>query len=109
MFPIIPTESLQEDECYLADQPTSMSIEIDGRIIYLLTRGEPEAYVELKRAHIVTHRISVLEERRGLQRCEMVGTDGSIIKFYCSTEDVYHNMRIAEQVMSTEKCFAYAC
>jgi hypothetical protein len=101
-FPLIPISGLDDDECFHADQPTSIAFEIAGRPVYLLCEDEPDAYAYLKRAYLVTHKIAELEDLGGLYRCVLEGSDGSELEIHITGEDVYHNMRVTENVLDTQ-------
>lgn len=85
-----------DDEVYYSSHVSAL-LTIDGERVYLVKSYDD--YLALKHQHTVTHRLARFEPCGGLHKVEMDGTDGSIISFYVSDEDIIHNMRLTESVM----------
>ena len=75
----------------------SATFTLNGKRIFITK--DYDDYIDLKKQVTVTHRLARFEPCGGLHKIEMDGTDGSVISFYVSDEDIIHNIRLTESVM----------
>lgn len=103
---MIPTQDVPHyEDTYIVTAPTSAAFRCDGRDVYLLNESEARAFFTLKRKMIVTYRNRPLEPvGAGIYLCIMDGSDGSVIAFHVTEEDVHENIEVAAGSLETQYC-----
>lgn len=93
------TQGTEDEEIFIhTGIVSSLTFQLGGQQVYLLHKAGCTEYVELRRICIPTFRISRLSAICcDLFECEMIGSDGSIIRFDLTDEDIAANMRLAEE------------